>query len=145
MATKAHLYGDDVRRGLVQGQFILAEHYVQSLRYMEGLRKDFAALFRHADVLVTPTTPIVAPRLGTTMVSLDGREELIGNALTRYTCVFNLTGNPVLTVPCGRHSTGLPMGLQIVGRPYEDARVVGIGNALEMIGVAGFQNPQSIS
>lgn len=145
MATKAHLYGDDVRRGLVQGQFILAEHYVQSLRYMERLRNDFAALFRQADVLLTPTTPIVAPRLGTTVISLDGREELIGNALTRYTCVFNLTGNPALTVPCGQHSTGLPMGLQIVGRPYEDARVVGIGHALEMIGVAGFLKPQSIS
>jgi aspartyl-tRNA(Asn)/glutamyl-tRNA(Gln) amidotransferase subunit A len=144
MATKAHLYGDDVRRGLVQGQFILAEHYVQSLRYMEGLRKDFAALFRHVDVLVTPTTPIVAPRLGTTVVSLNGQEELIGNALTRYTCVFNLTGNPALTVPCGRHSTGLPIGLQIVGRPYEDVRVVGIGHALEMIGVASFQKPQSV-
>ncbi|MDX3925955.1 MAG: amidase [Shinella sp.] len=143
MAKKAHLYADDIRRGLVQGQFILAEHYVQSLRFMELMRREFAALFRQVDVLITPTTPSIAPTLGTTFVEHRGEKELIGNALTRFTCVFNLTGNPALTIPCGRHSTGLPMGLQIVGRPYEDAKLVGIGHALELIGAAGFLKPPS--
>ncbi|OLP55801.1 hypothetical protein BJF92_09220 [Rhizobium rhizosphaerae] len=138
MGAEAHLYGDDIRRGLMQGQFILAEHYVQSLRLMELKRREFAAKMRHVDVLITPTTPIVAPWLGQKAVENETGEELVGNALTRLTCIFNLTGNPAITLPCGRHSSGLPMGIQLVGKPYQDAKLLEIGNAIETVQEAGW-------
>lgn len=141
MKAGGHLYGDDVRRGLVQGQFILAEHYVQSLRLMELKRREFAALLRRVDVLVTPATPIIAPFLGQPSISIDNEDELVGNALTRFTCVFNLTGNPALTIPCGSHSTGLPIGIQIIGKPYQDAKLLEIGHALEITNAAGWTGP----
>jgi aspartyl-tRNA(Asn)/glutamyl-tRNA(Gln) amidotransferase subunit A len=141
MNKYGHLYGDDVRNGLVQGQFILAEHYVQSLRLMEVKRQEFAKCFRSVDIMITPTTPVIAPGLSSKFVQVDGKEELVGNALTRYTCVFNLTGQPALTIPCGRHSTGLPIGLQIIGKPYEDINILGVGHVLETVGALGWIRP----
>ncbi|WP_045024925.1 amidase [Agrobacterium arsenijevicii] len=143
MDENAHLYGDDVRNGLVQGQFILAEHYVQSLRLMELKRREFAACFKSVDIMITPTTPVIAPDLSTKFVKAGTEDELVGNALTRYTCVFNLTGHPALTIPCGRHSSGLPMGLQIIGKPYEDIDVLSIGHVLEAAGALGWIEPAS--
>lgn len=143
MDENAHLYGDDVRNGLVQGQFILGEHYVQSLRLMELKRREFAAFFKSIDIMITPTTPVIAPELATQSVSPGMEAELVGNALARYTCVFNLTGQPALTIPCGLHSSGLPMGLQIIGKPYEDLSVLSIGHVLETAGALGWIQPIS--
>ncbi|WP_448954922.1 amidase [Labrys neptuniae] len=138
----ASLYGQDVRDGLLQGQFVLAEQYVQALRFMEVKRLEFDRLFRTVDVMVTPTTPIVAPRLGERMVSAGDRDEPVGNVLARFTCLFNLTGNPSLSVPVGRHSTRLPIGLQLIGRPYEDMKLLSIGHTLERIGMVRWRAPR---
>lgn len=142
LKTHAPLYGEDVRDGLLQGQFVLAEHYVQALRFMEAKRLELNRLFKAVDVMVTPTTPIVAPALGTRMVRAGDRDEPVGNALARFTCLFNLTGNPALSVPIGRHSTRLPMGLQLVGRPFEDMKLLSIGYTLERIGMVRWRAPR---
>lgn len=143
MDENGHLYGDDVRNGLVQGQFILAEHYVQSLRLMEVKRREFSDCLGPVDIMITPTTPVIAPELSAKFARAGGEDELVGNALTRYTCVFNLTGHPALTIPCGRHSSGLPMGLQLIGKPYEDINILSIGHVLEAAGVLGWIEPAS--
>lgn len=141
LKTHTSLYGTDVRDGLLQGQFVLAEHYVQALRFMEAKRLELDRLFRGIDVMITPTTPIVAPRLGARSVVIGEIEEPVGNALARFTCLFNLTGHPALSVPIGRHSTRLPIGLQMVGRPFEDRRLLSIGHMLERIGVVRWRSP----
>ncbi len=142
LKTHASLYGQDVRDGLLQGQFVLAEHYVQALRFMEAKRLELDRLFRAVDVMITPTTPIVAPSLGTRMVRAGDRDEPVGNALARFTCLFNLTGNPALSVPIGHHSTRLPMGLQLIGRPLEDMKLLSIGHTLERIGMVRWRAPR---
>ncbi|HEY9212283.1 MAG TPA: amidase family protein [Ancylobacter sp.] len=101
------LYGEDVREGLLQGQFILAEHYVQSLRLIAVKQTEVNELLQSVDVLVTPTTPITAPPLGHRQVSIAGEDEPVGNALSRFTCLLNLTGHPPLSVPIGRDRDGL--------------------------------------
>ncbi|MGN8119236.1 amidase [Labrys sp. 22185] len=141
LKTHTSLYGPDVRDGLLQGQFVLAEHYVQALRFMEAKRLELDRLFRSTDIMITPTTPIVAPRLGARSVVFGEIEEPVGNALARFTCLFNLTGHPALSVPIGRHSTRLPIGLQMVGRPFEDRRLLSIGHLLERIGVVRWRSP----
>lgn len=143
MDENGHLYGEDVRNGLVQGQFILAEHYVQSQRMMEAKRREFSDCLRTVDIMITPTTPVVAPELSAKFARAGIEDELVGNALTRYTCVFNLTGHPALTIPCGRHSSGLPMGLQLIGKPYEDINILSIGHVLEAAGALGWIEPVS--
>ncbi|HEY9214242.1 MAG TPA: amidase [Ancylobacter sp.] len=135
------LYGEDVREGLLQGQFILAEHYVQSLRLIAVKQAEMNELLKSVDVLMIPTTPITAPALDQRLVTFAGAEEPVGNALSRLTCLFNLTGHPALSVPIGRDSDGLPIGLQLIGSHHQDLKLLAIGAALERVGLAGWIEP----
>jgi aspartyl-tRNA(Asn)/glutamyl-tRNA(Gln) amidotransferase subunit A len=131
LPEKLNLYGEDVRSGLAFAQFILAEHYVRAQRMIEKYRRETEVALTGVDAIVTPTCPIVAPRLGTVAVATGGLDEPVGNALTRFTSFFNMTGAPALSVPSGLHSSGLPMGVQIVGRPFDEETVLAIGQAVE--------------
>lgn len=90
-----------------------------------------AAEFETLDVILTPATPIPAPKTGTTSVILGGISEPLGNALTRFTSFFNMTGHPALTMACGMHSLGLPIGIQLVGRYWQEAKMLSVAAAIE--------------
>ena len=75
---------------------------------------DAALAGRHA--LLLPTLPIVAPRLGEPMVSIGDKPESVRNLTLRLTQLFNLTGHPAMSLPCGPADGGLPVGAQLVGR-----------------------------
>lgn len=128
---RGELYGKDFRAGLALGQCLLAEHYVRAKRFMSLYRQQTNAVFDKVDVLLTPSTPIIAPKLGTVSVTLDGVTEAIGNAMTRYTTFFNMTGHPAITVPSGMHSEGLPMGVQFVSRYFDEATLFKVAATLE--------------
>jgi aspartyl-tRNA(Asn)/glutamyl-tRNA(Gln) amidotransferase subunit A len=131
LVERGSLYGDDVRAGFALGQFILAEHYVTAKRMIERYRRHMNLLFKKVDAILTPTCPIVAPKLGCTTVMLGGEELPVGNVLTCFTSLFNITGNPAVTVPCGRSAEGLPIGLQIIGRPFEDGAILRLAHEHE--------------
>jgi aspartyl-tRNA(Asn)/glutamyl-tRNA(Gln) amidotransferase subunit A len=120
LETRGELYSQDFRAGLALGQCILAEQYVRAKRFIETYRRDTDAVFKEVDLLLTPATPAIAPKIGVVEVTTDGIIEPAGNAITRYTSFFNMTGHPAITFPCGMHSAGLPIGAQLVGRHYED-------------------------
>lgn len=120
LETRGDLYSADFRAGLAVGQCILAEHYVKAKRFIETYRQQTSALFDQVDVILTPATPEIAQKVGTVNIRRDGIDEAIGNAITRYTSFFNMTGHPALTMPCGMHSEGLPIGLQLVGRYFDE-------------------------
>ncbi len=123
-------YSADFRAGLALGQCILAEHYVRTKRMMARYRQQTAAQFENVDVILTPATPIIAPKVGTVNVTIDGIDEAVGNAITRYTTFFNMTGHPAITLPCGMHSAGLPMGVQIIGRYFDETTVLQVASAM---------------
>lgn len=131
MPAKLDLYGEDLRSGLVFGQFILAEQYVSAKRMIERYRRALARSFAEIDLLLTPTCAIAAPRIGATTVTVDGREHAVGNALTRFTGLFNMTGNPAISVPAGLDRNRMPIGLQLVGHPFAEDRVLGAAALLE--------------
>ena len=83
------------------------------------------------DVLITPTTPITAPRIGQDIVRCGDSEEPVLHAMIRCTAPFNATHLPALSVPCGFTPGGLPVGLQIAGRPFDEATVLRVGYAYE--------------
>jgi aspartyl-tRNA(Asn)/glutamyl-tRNA(Gln) amidotransferase subunit A len=133
LPKKADLYGADLRAGLALAQFILAEHYVQAKRMVEIYRRAMDAIFEEIDFLVTPTCPIVAPEIDVNGgAGDDDVEDAIGNTLARYTTFFNLTGHPAISLPSGLHNLGLPMGVQLVGRPFEEPDLLRVAHALEM-------------
>jgi aspartyl-tRNA(Asn)/glutamyl-tRNA(Gln) amidotransferase subunit A len=88
-------------------------------------------LLEEVDVLVTPTTACVAPPIGQDTVMIEGREMSLGAAVIRLTSPFNTNHLPALTVPCGFTSASLPIGLQIAGRPFDEATVLRVGHAYE--------------
>jgi aspartyl-tRNA(Asn)/glutamyl-tRNA(Gln) amidotransferase subunit A len=85
------------------------------------LRCQFTEFFNEFDVLLTPTTPITAPVRG----SADAVER--ARLLTRFTAPFNLTGLPALSIPCGWSDEKLPIGLQLVGKPWAERTLIRAG------------------
>ena len=96
-------------------------HYVRAKRLITRYRQQVDKVFEEVDVLLTPATPVVAPKIGAVNAVVDGVSEPAGNAITRFTSFFNMTGHPAVTVPSGMHSCGLPMGAQVVARYFEEA------------------------
>ncbi|HEY0248504.1 MAG TPA: amidase family protein [Gryllotalpicola sp.] len=107
-------------------------------RRMRGALHDAQrALFERHDYLVTPTMPLTAWRRGTSPDGVAGRSFPQGAFGRNFLLFpFNLTGNPAITVPCGLSSEGLPIGVQIVGRLYDEVGVLAVAKAFEE--VAGF-------
>ena len=124
LEDRRDLYGADFRAGLALGQNLLAEHYVRAKRMLTTYRAEVDRVFQDVDALITPATPAIAPNLGAVTVTTEGLSEPAGNAITRFTSFFNMTGHPAITVPTGLHSTGLPMGVQLVGQQFGEAALL---------------------
>ena len=120
LEERGPLYGKDLRAGLALGQYILAEHYVRAKRLVTRYREGVNAVLKDVDVILTPATPIPAPPIGTASIAIGGVDEAIGNALTRFTSFFNMTGHPAVTLANAMHSLGLPIGIQLVGRHHDE-------------------------
>ena len=124
-------FGDDVRALLDQGRFVLATDYLDAQRARRGFCEAFDAVFETVDALVAPSIPIPTARIGELTISVGGEPENVRLATTRNIRAINLTGLPVLAVPCGFHGDGMPIGLQIVGPKYREDRILRIGHAYE--------------
>lgn len=124
LEEKGTLYSPDIFAGMTAGQFILAEQYLRAKRMLNYYREEMRKIFAEVDVLLIPSTPCVAPRIEDSFVELNGKQTPVGNAVTKFFSLFNMTGNPSITVPAGFNSTGLPMGFQLVGREFEDEFIV---------------------
>ena len=133
-------YGPDVRQRLAQGATILAADYLRAQRLRRQFIESLDAVFATCDVLLTPTVPVAAPRLEETSLQWPSQTESVTSALARLTRPFNLTGTPALSVPCGFTAGGLPIGLQIAGRAFDEATVLRVGHAYEQ--AARFQVPR---
>jgi aspartyl-tRNA(Asn)/glutamyl-tRNA(Gln) amidotransferase subunit A len=131
LESRGDLYSQDFRAGLALGQCLLAEQYIRAKRFIETYRRDTDAVFEKVDVLLTPATPTIAPKIGAVEVTTDGVSEPAGNAITRYTSFFNMTGHPAITFPCGLHSAGLPIGAQLVARHFEDEYLFDLAAEIE--------------
>ncbi|WP_250866737.1 amidase [Caballeronia sp. INSB1] len=125
-------YGADVRALLEVGEMLLATHYLQAQRYRSVLRSEFIEAFKRVDVFICPTLPFTATPLGATKVIIEnGIEEDMLSAIMQFTGVPSLTGLPSLNVPCGFDSAGLPVGMQIIGAPFGEARLFSVGHAFQ--------------
>jgi len=130
IASSADLYDPETLRRVRTGENISNEQHRAALRELGNIRREIAAIFDSVDVLVTPTTPIPAPRLSNLTTNIDQLRptELV---LLRNTRPANVWGTPAISVPCGRTSEGLPIGLQIIGPMGRDARVLQVARAFE--------------
>jgi len=124
-------FGDDVLALFDQGRLIAATDYVQAQRRRRMMQQEFLALFESIDCLFTPVTPTAAPRIGQTTIEINGEAEDVRLATTRFVRGINVLGLPALALPCGKDAKGMPLGLQIIGRAFEEETILAAGSALE--------------
>jgi aspartyl-tRNA(Asn)/glutamyl-tRNA(Gln) amidotransferase subunit A len=124
-------FGEDVRKRLEASAKVTGLDYVRAQVTRARVRRELEEMFRGADVIVTPATPTSAFAIGAAKVTVKGKEEEVGPSATRLLRGFNASGHPALSVCCGFDSQGLPVGLQIVGRMWDEATVLHVGYAYE--------------
>ncbi len=129
-------FGADVLALLDQGRLVPATDYINAQRLRRRYRREFDRLWTEVDCLITPATPAPAAKIGDTTVTLGGQEEDVRLAATRLVRGINPLGLPALSLPCGISGAGLPLGLQIVGRAFDEAGLLRVGAALEDSGVS---------
>ncbi len=129
--TRAEDLGKDVLSRLHLGAAVKATQYLQAQRLRRIAQNTFREVFTKVDALITPQLPIVAPLIGQETISIGDFSEGIASALTRFTRIFNLTGLPTICVPCGFSSSGLPVGLQIVGKAFDEGTILRVGHAYQ--------------
>lgn len=143
VGTIPDAFGPDVIDALTVGRAYSGIDYLAALRARAAVIAGMDVLFASGiDLLVSPTISMTAPAYGATEVDFGGETTPILWAVNALTVPANVTGMPALTVPAGFGADGLPIGLQLMGRPGADATVLGAGHAFERLaGVVDAPSP----
>lgn len=118
---------------LEKGMDIPAVEYIKAHETREEIRNSFLKGMSGYDALLIPTTIILAPLLDQTIVNVDGKNSMeVYKALSRLTIAFDITGLPALNIPAGLDlDNKLPVGVQLVGRPFDEVTLLKISNTYE--------------
>ena len=131
LSKQGDRYGADVRGRLEIGRLLLSIDYVRAQRVRTVMKEECRKVFESVDVIVTPSLPVTPPRIDQTTVQRGSVTEPTGVALTRCTRHFNVTGLPAISLTCGFTRDGLPIGMQIAGRAFDEAVVLRAAHAYE--------------
>jgi aspartyl-tRNA(Asn)/glutamyl-tRNA(Gln) amidotransferase subunit A len=131
LKTDPERFDDQGLERLLNGENLKAFRYANAQQRKLCSRQEFVSILQEVDVLLTPTVPIPATEIGQRETTIDGYEEAVYSALTRLTGPTNLNGLPSLSVPCGTTASGLPVGPQLIGRPFDEATLYRFGHAYE--------------
>jgi aspartyl-tRNA(Asn)/glutamyl-tRNA(Gln) amidotransferase subunit A len=124
LRERPELYGEVLRERLLTGALVTASEYTQAQRIRAEICRETAEVLREVDVLATPTTPKPATSFAV------AHDPELGFPRSNM-APFNLTGLPTLALPCGFSASGLPLSLQLAGRPFEEGTVLRVGHAYE--------------
>ena len=129
--SRSEGFGEEVKRRIMLGSFVLSSgyydaYYLKALRTKALIKKEFDKAFEKYDVILGPAAPSTAPKLGESLS--DPLKMYLGDI---YTISVNLAGLPGMTVPCGKDSAGLPIGLQLIGDCFQEKKIIRAGYAFE--------------
>lgn len=135
-------YGADVLGLLETGRALPATHYLQAQRMRRRILGVHLELLKRADFILTPATPIVAPPIGAETVDVGGELHDVRILTTRCMRGVNALGLPALVLPCGWTQAGLPVALQLIGRPFCEAALLRAGSAFEEAMAVPYPSPE---
>ncbi len=131
LKTEPERFDDQGLERLLRGEGLEAYRYANAQQRRLHSRREFGRILQEVDVLLTPTVPIPATEIGQRETVIGDYEEAVYSALTRFTGPTNLNGLPSLSVPCGSTASGLPVGMQLIGRQFDEATLYNFGHAYE--------------
>ena len=129
--SRGYGFGEEVKRRVILGTFVLSSgyydaYYSRAQKVRTLIRNDFMSAFEDVDAVITPTSPTVAFKRG------ERSDDPLAMYLSDiYTISTNLAGLPGISVPCGFSSTDLPIGLQLIGKPFGEAQLMSIAHAFD--------------
>ncbi len=133
-------YGPDTLYRTLAGQFVLGRDYSKSMKVQRIIKEEHARILTEVDFLVTPTSPVPAPRIDAPYINLEGADHRVrgpgSSLISRNTSPMNATGLPAISVPCGFTESGLPIGIQFIGSPFDEARLFRVAQGYEAISPA---------
>ena len=142
LATREEGFGAEVKRRIMLGTYALSAgyydaYYLKAQQVRALIKKDFDDVFQRVDAIITPTAPTTAFKLGEK--TQDPLQMYLSDI---YTISINLAGLPALSLPCGFDARGLPIGMQIIGKPFEEATILNAGYSYEQSTEWHRQKPQ---
>jgi len=126
-----HQLYEPVRQRLEAGLFISAAEYLRAQQARSIFDQQGRRLLDEVDLLAGPTEPVTAPEILASKVMAGEQEVGVVGALTQYTRPYNINGFPAISVPCGFSDDGMPIGLQLAGRPFDELTVLRAAHAYE--------------
>ncbi|MCY4366793.1 MAG: amidase [Chloroflexi bacterium] len=131
LATDGDKFTPSVRLRLEAGLFVTAADYLKAQQARARFNYEMSRLYQEVDLLAGPSEPITAPPILASEVTIGDSSVGTTGALTQYTRPYNISGTPAISVPCGFSATGMPIGLQLAGRPFDEATVLRAAHAYE--------------
>jgi aspartyl-tRNA(Asn)/glutamyl-tRNA(Gln) amidotransferase subunit A len=125
------LLGHQIRERILSGKDYMASDYVEAQQVRHKAIQQYDDLLQSVDILVTPTLPILPANIGQEKLNIHDLQVDVRSSLIRLTCPTNLNGFPSLSIPCGFSSTGLPIGLQLIGKRFDEANLYRFASAFE--------------
>jgi len=142
--TRDEGFGAEVKRRILLGTYVLSAGYYDAYygtaqQVRAAIAADFTRAFAEVDCLLTPTAPSAAFKLGEKTT-----DPLAMYLMDVYTTSVNLAGLPAVSIPCGRSSIGLPLGAQIIGRPFEDELILDVAQSIESTSSTASTPPRAL-
>jgi aspartyl-tRNA(Asn)/glutamyl-tRNA(Gln) amidotransferase subunit A len=139
--SRAEGFGAEVKRRIILGTYVLSSgyydaYYLRAQKVRTLIRRDFLEAYREVDALITPTSPVPAFRLG------EKTDPLAMYLCDIYTIGVNLAGLPAISMPGGFTSAGLPIGVQLIGQPFQEARLLALAHAYDQAHEWNRQRPK---
>ena len=131
IGPNADKYTDQVRLFLELGNYVLAKDYLHAQRFRTLLGHAMADVLERVDFLAMPTLPMTATPIGEPDVTIRGEKRSVFASMLVNTEPFDLTGLPAVVVPCGFGANGMPISMQIVGRPFDEAGILNAADAYQ--------------
>ena len=135
--TRSEGFGDEVKRRVLLGNFVLSSgyydaYYVKAQKVRHLIRDEFNAIFEEADLILSPVAPSVAPKIGASKDPLEMYKS------DMYTIAINLAGLPAISLPVSKNSEGMPIGLQLIGKAFNEKTL--FDGALSMEKAVNYNN-----
>ncbi len=138
-------YGPTVLYRTLAGQFVLGRDYSKARKVQRIIKEEYAQVLQDVDFLVTPSAPVAAWRIDSETVNIAGTDYPVrgpGAGMTsRCTSPSNATGLPAMSVPCGFTQAGLPIGVQLIGRPFEEPLLLRVAHGYEAVSPSRGRRP----